>query len=93
MASVGACRRLFPSVRSTSGGHRVLVVSLFTGHRSPVILPVIFVTTLECPHIVLIVDTLMSTMIERLRAYIRAAVVAAVAAMAAVAGYKTGKSR
>jgi len=39
------------------------------------------------------VDTLMSTMIERLRAYIRAAAVAAVAAMAAVAGYKTGKSR
>ena len=35
----------------------------------------------------------MSTMIERLRAYIRAAAVAAVAAMAAVAGYKTGKSR
>ena len=33
----------------------------------------------------------MSTMIERLRAYIRAAAVAAVAAMAAVAGYKTGK--
>ena len=69
------------------------MVNLFTGHRSPVILPVIFVTTLECPHIVLIVDTLMSTMIERLRAYIRAAAVAAVAAMAAVAGYKTGKSR
>ena len=48
-----------------------LVVNLFTGHRSPVILPVIFVTTLECPYIVLIVDTLMSTMIERLPAYIR----------------------
>ena len=48
----------------------ILVVNLFTGHRSPVILPVIFVTTLECPHIVLIVDALMSTIIERVRAYI-----------------------
>ena len=53
-----------------------LVVNLFTGHRSPVILPVIFVTTLECPYIVLIVITLMPTMIERLRAYIRAAAAA-----------------
>ena len=34
---------------------------------------------LECPHIVLIVGTLMSTMIEMLRAYIRAAAAASAA--------------
>ena len=48
-------------------------------HRSPVVLPVIFVTTLEYPYIVLIVITLISTMIERLRAYIRAAAAVVVA--------------
>ena len=60
------------------------MVNLFTGHRSPVILPVIFVTTLECPYIVIIVITLMSTMIERLRAYVRAAAAAAAVVVAAV---------
>ena len=72
-------------VSRTAGYQQYLVVKLFTGHRSPVILPVIFVTTLECPHIVPIVDTLMSTMIERLRAYVRAAVAVAVAMAVAVA--------
>ena len=61
------------------------MVRLFTGHRSPVVLPVIFVTTLEYPYIVLIVITLISTMIERLRAYIRAAATMVVAVAVAVA--------
>ena len=58
------------------------MVQLITGHRSLVTLhvPVIFVTTPKYPYIVLIVDTLMSTIIERLRAYVRTAAAAAVAA-------------